>query len=146
MSFKIWSRRGRMVVGIYNYLCNQCLSPIKLRLRIPFTRCVLDKVCQWLATGRWFSLGTLVSSSNKTDRHNITEILLKVAFNIINQNHEPLKLKFICIHYFITILFIFLLMFKTNMFHIPLAYETIQIITKHCQGRVVISLFSDMTL
>jgi hypothetical protein len=27
-----------------------------------------------------FSLGTLVSSTNKTDRHDITEILLKVAF------------------------------------------------------------------
>jgi hypothetical protein len=29
-----------------------------------------DKVCQWLATGQWFSAGTLVSSTNKTDRHN----------------------------------------------------------------------------
>jgi len=37
-----------------------------------------DKVCQWLATGRWFSHGTTVFSTNKTDRHNITEILLKV--------------------------------------------------------------------
>jgi hypothetical protein len=27
----------------------------------------------------WFSQGTLVSSTNKTDRHNISEILLKVA-------------------------------------------------------------------
>jgi hypothetical protein len=38
-----------------------------------------------LATGRWFSPGTLVSSTKKTDRHDITEILLKVALNIINQ-------------------------------------------------------------
>ena len=30
-----------------------------------------------------FSPGTPVSSTNKTDRHDITEILLKVAFNII---------------------------------------------------------------
>ena len=35
-----------------------------------------DKVCQWFATGRWFSLGTPVSSTNKTDGHNITEICL----------------------------------------------------------------------
>jgi hypothetical protein len=35
------------------------------------------------ATGQWFSLGTLVSSSNKTDRHDISEILLKVALNTI---------------------------------------------------------------
>ena len=38
-----------------------------------------DRICQWLATGRWFYLGTAVSSSNKTDRHDISEILLKVA-------------------------------------------------------------------
>jgi hypothetical protein len=38
-----------------------------------------EKVCQWLATGRWFSPGTPVSPSNKTDCHDITEILLKVA-------------------------------------------------------------------
>ena len=33
--------------------------------------------------GRWFSLGTLVSSTNKTDHHDITEIFLKVALNTI---------------------------------------------------------------
>ena len=42
-----------------------------------------DTVCQWLATGRWFSLGTPVSSTNKADRHDIIEILLKVALNTI---------------------------------------------------------------
>ena len=31
--------------------------------------------CQWLATGQWFSPGTPVSSTNKTDCHDITEIL-----------------------------------------------------------------------
>jgi hypothetical protein len=35
--------------------------------------------------GWWFSPGTPVSSTNKTDRHDITEILLKVALNIIKQ-------------------------------------------------------------
>ena len=33
---------------------------------------------------RWFSLGTLVSFTNKTDRHDITEILFKMALNTIN--------------------------------------------------------------
>ena len=42
-----------------------------------------DKASQWLATGRWFYPGTPVSSINKTDRHKITEILLKVALNTI---------------------------------------------------------------
>ena len=41
---------------------------------------LLILVCQWLVAGRWFSPGTPVSSTNKTDRHNITEILLKVAY------------------------------------------------------------------
>jgi hypothetical protein len=33
--------------------------------------------------GQWFSPGTPVSSTNETDCHNITEILLKVALNTI---------------------------------------------------------------
>ena len=48
----------------YNYLCNQCLSPLRLWVRILFRRGVLDTtlcVCQWLSTGRWFSAGTTVS-------------------------------------------------------------------------------------
>ena len=36
-----------------------------------------DKVC--LAAGQWLPGGTLVSSTNKTYCHDITEILLKVA-------------------------------------------------------------------
>jgi hypothetical protein len=39
----------------------------------------IDKVCQWLATDQWFSSGTPVSSTNKTDCHDITELLFKVA-------------------------------------------------------------------
>jgi hypothetical protein len=31
----------------------------------------------------WFFLGTLVSSTNKTDRYDITEILLKVVLSTI---------------------------------------------------------------
>ena len=46
-----------------------------------------DKVCQWLATCRWFSLYPQVSSTNETDRHDITEILLKVALNTIKQTN-----------------------------------------------------------
>jgi hypothetical protein len=45
-----------------------------------------DKVC------RWFPLGTLVSCTNKTNRRDITEILLKVALNTINQPNQPIIL------------------------------------------------------
>jgi hypothetical protein len=68
------------VLWIYNYLCNQCISPLTLWVRTPFGRVVLDtalcdKVCQWLATVRWFSPGTPpVSSTNKADRHDISII------------------------------------------------------------------------
>jgi hypothetical protein len=45
---------------IYNYLSNQCPSPLMLWVRISIrTRCTTfcDKVCQWLATVRWFYSG-----------------------------------------------------------------------------------------
>ena len=71
---------------IYNYLCHQCLSPLALWIRIPLmaryaqytTLC--DQVRQQLSVCRWFS------STNKTDRHYITEILLKVALSKITPN------------------------------------------------------------
>ena len=44
-----------------------------------------DKVYQWLATSQWFSQGTPIFSTNKNDCQDITEILLKVALNTINQ-------------------------------------------------------------
>jgi len=97
----IFTCRGRLWSygsWIYNYLWNQCLSPLKLWVWILIRQGVLDttlcdKVCQWLATGRWFSLGTPVSSTNKTDHHDITEILLKVMLNIINQTKTRLILE-----------------------------------------------------
>jgi hypothetical protein len=39
-----------------------------------------------LAHGRWFSLGTPASSTAKTGRHDIAEILLKVALNTKDQS------------------------------------------------------------
>jgi hypothetical protein len=50
---------------IYNYLCNQCLSFHHLCCEFEF----------------WFSPDTSDSATNKTYLHDITEILLKVAFN-----------------------------------------------------------------
>ena len=86
----IKNRRGRDRIGSWMYNCpwNMCLSPLKLWVRTPLRRGVLDttlcdKVCQLLASGLWFSPGTLVSSTNKTDRHEIAEILWKVALSTI---------------------------------------------------------------
>ena len=49
-----------------------------------------NKVYQLLANGRWFSPGTLASSTTKTGRHDIAEILLKVVLNTINQIKEQI--------------------------------------------------------
>jgi hypothetical protein len=43
-------------------------------------------VYQLLAHGRWFSPGTPDSSTAKTGRHDIAEILLKVTLNTKNQS------------------------------------------------------------
>jgi hypothetical protein len=61
------------------------------------------KVCQWLATGLWFSPGPQVSSTYKTDRHDITEILLKVALNT-SSNNKTLNARFMDF-YFVGITF-----------------------------------------
>ena len=45
-----------------------------------------DKVCQRLSADRWISPSTPVSPTNKTDRHDITDIQLKVALNTMNQS------------------------------------------------------------
>jgi hypothetical protein len=47
-----------------------------------------DKVYQLFANGRWFSPGTPASSTTKAARHDIAEILLKVALNTKNSNHS----------------------------------------------------------
>ena len=92
------------VSWVSNYLCNQYLSPLTLWVRIPLRRDVLDttlhdKVCQWLETSWWFSPGTPVSSTNKTNRFNITEILLKVALITTNQTYLPyLLVRRICLY------------------------------------------------
>ena len=64
-----------------------------------FTRLVSasDKVYQLLPHGRWFSPGTLASSTTKTGRHDIAEILLKVALkhqkSILYQDNNNILLK-----------------------------------------------------
>ena len=73
---------------IFNYLCIQCLTPLKLWVLIPLmvrcTRATLcDRVCQWLVVGRWFSLGAPVSSANGTDSQDVAEVWLKVVLNTI---------------------------------------------------------------
>ena len=46
-----------------------------------------------ITTGRWISPGTPDSSTNKTDRYAITEILLKVAISIINLTKTKIEIE-----------------------------------------------------
>ena len=66
---------------MYIYSCE--FEPRSCQGVLDATLC--DKVCQLLVTGWWFSLGTLVSSTN------ITVILLKVALKAINLTSKPIE-------------------------------------------------------
>ena len=67
-------RLDRIIVGFtspcaisaYHHLGCE-FEPCSWRGVLDTTLC--DKVCQWLATGWWFSPGTPVFSTNKADRH-----------------------------------------------------------------------------
>ena len=82
-------------LGSWDYLTTHTsLSPIRQWFAPGFVNCktwctqfaaTSDKVYQLLVHGRWFSLGTPASSATKTGRHDIAEILLKVALNTNNQ-------------------------------------------------------------
>jgi hypothetical protein len=72
------------VVGIPNNSYKPITNTAWVRARL----CKLQqKVYQLLAHGRWFSPVTPTSSTTKTGRHGIAEILLNVALNTNNQNH-----------------------------------------------------------
>jgi hypothetical protein len=83
--------RDRIVVGftttcaISAYHHKSCEFESRWREGV-WNTTLCDKVCQWFATGRWFSPDTPVSSTNKTDRDDITELLLKVTLNTIILN------------------------------------------------------------
>ena len=61
--------------------------------RLHELRFILQSVCLSVTCkcNLWFSPGTPIPSINKTDRHDITEILLKVVLNT-----RTLTLQFVC--------------------------------------------------
>jgi hypothetical protein len=85
---QIGGRRGhdRMVVGSTTTCAISSYHHLNREFESRSWRCVREttlcyKVGQCLATCRRFFSATPVSSTKKTDRHDITEILLKVALN-----------------------------------------------------------------
>jgi hypothetical protein len=78
---------------IYNYLCNQCLSPLELWVRIPFMARRTRYNIMWSSLSLTCDRSLVifsVDSTYKTDSHDITEILLKVVFNTTNHYHTLL--------------------------------------------------------
>ena len=92
VEIRMWGdRRGhdRMVFGFTTTYAisayhHWCVLWVRISIRARCTT-LCDKACQWLATDRWFSPGP---PPIKTDRHDITEILLNVALNTINQTNK----------------------------------------------------------
>jgi hypothetical protein len=64
---------------------NSTIKSLNCLSRYDTTLC--DKVCQWLAAGQLYSAGTSDSFTNKTDCHDITAILLKMALNTYAITH-----------------------------------------------------------
>jgi hypothetical protein len=75
----------------------------KLQKGCPRLAAASDKVYQLLVHGRWFSPGTPASSTTKTGRHDIAEMLLKVALKTPKIKSKIKKLYSYNIHMFIII-------------------------------------------
>jgi hypothetical protein len=80
------------VVGLPNNSYKPITNTVRVRTRLcqlqkGCTRLAAasDKVDQLLAHGRWFSPDTPASSTTKTGRHDIAEILLKMTSSTKNQ-------------------------------------------------------------
>ena len=81
------------VVGLPNNSCNPITNAVWVRARFfelqkKYTRLAAasNKVYQLLVHDRWFSPGTPASSTTKPGRHDIVELLLKVALSTNNQS------------------------------------------------------------
>ena len=126
-SFTPWGPSWKWWYGswIYNYICHQCPLPLMLWVRIPFGArytILCDTVCQCFVAGRWLSPGTPVSPTNKTDSHDITKILLKVALNTIDITKQFIYALDICwtdLYGFVVFSIITVKYFK-SIFHILL--------------------------
>ena len=70
------------ISAYHHYSCE--FEPRSWRDVLDTTLC--NKVCHWLATGWWFSPGIPVSSTNKTDHHDIE---IGVKQHNPNQTYKP---------------------------------------------------------
>jgi hypothetical protein len=72
--------------SLFVLLCNQCQSPLMFWVRIPFMASCTRFNIMWTSLSVMYDRWMVVSgysSTNKTDRHNIIEKLLKVVINTL---------------------------------------------------------------
>jgi hypothetical protein len=98
--FNLWGGHHGLDHMVVGFTATCAISPYHHLFESRSCRGVLDttlcdKVFQWLAIGLWFFPDTPASSTNKTDHHDITEILLKVALNTITLTPTPSFVKFL---------------------------------------------------
>ena len=81
------------IIWVRARLCN-------LQKRCTRLAAASDQVYQLRVHGRWFSPGTPASSTTKTGRHDIAEILQKVALNSKN-HHQIIIIMFIMAYWIV---------------------------------------------
>jgi hypothetical protein len=81
-SLKSWIRLCNRSTMIDSLITIQLHNKLNSHVNTYYTLCEI--ICQWFAKGRWFSPGTPLSSTNKSDSHDIAEILLKAALKTIH--------------------------------------------------------------
>ena len=84
---------------IYNYQCNRCLSPLKLWVRVPLIPRRTNYNIMWYSLSQvgGFLRVLRFSLQNKTDRHDITYILIKVALRTMNPTTRKILISYFVI-------------------------------------------------
>jgi hypothetical protein len=93
------------------------------------------------SASQWFSQGISISSTNKTDYHDITEILLKVVLNTITLKLTPLtRFWFQRIYFYFQVLHII-----QRLTDLPISVDVLQVQIYHvsnCIGGVIVRVLA----
>jgi len=99
-------------------------------------------IYQLLAHGRWFSPGTPTSSTTKTDRHDIAEILLKVALKHQKSKYQSNHIQVMVCFFFVFCVYLFFFCFGILHFA-SLFIEIITLVSYSGTSLTLVIHFSD---
>jgi hypothetical protein len=100
----------------------QCLTVISRQRSPAIQSCVkIIWIYRCFENGKdnWFSPGTQISSTNKTDHHNLTQKLLKVALNAITITLYCINRHFQVFNYLISYIFIYIHILQMELLYFP---------------------------